>query len=136
MRNVVELSLESLARPPLAVGLRLIQIFGVGIAALDHEPWNHPMKDRAVIEAGFRQRDEIFNMLGGLLREEDDVHVAKLCFDNGLGTFRLFCFPRWRLVSSKKGTHTHQQTPTEHERHCHHFHYDSSLHHQPPWNNN
>src|SRR5580765_2488960 len=51
VRNVVKLSLEPLTRSTLTVGLRLIQIFGIGVAALNHKAWNHSMKDRAVVEA-------------------------------------------------------------------------------------
>src|SRR5678809_1303109 len=105
VRNVVELGFELLARPSLTIGLRLVQIFGIGIASLDHESWNYSMKDRAVIETGFSQRDEIFNMFGSLLGKEDDVHIAKFRFERRLGTFYSFYCSCPRLVSRKEGAH-------------------------------
>ena len=54
-------------------------------------------------------------MLGSLVGAEDNLHIAKLRFDRGLGAFHPFDFPCWGLISCEKGTHPQQQAPTEHE---------------------
>src|SRR5215510_4778659 len=71
-------------------------------------------------------------MLGGLLRKEDDVHIAKLRLNGGLGTFASVRCTCPSLFYREKGPHFQQKTPHEHERYCHHLHYSPSVHRQPP----
>lgn len=48
----------------------------IGASALYHKVRNHPMKDKAIIEAFLRQVGKIFHGFGGILFEELDLHYS------------------------------------------------------------
>src|SRR5690242_3927174 len=83
MRCVVEFSLQLLTRAAHPIGLRFVGIFGIGIAALNHETRNDAMKDRSVVKAGLGQFNEVFDVLGSLVGEKGDFHVAELRLNDG-----------------------------------------------------
>src|SRR6059036_2169160 len=60
----VELRLELLARAAHPVLALFVGVLRVGVPALNHEPRDDAVKERLVVEARLRQRDEVFDMLG------------------------------------------------------------------------
>jgi len=73
--HVVELSLEALPRPA-GSDLPVRALLRVGVAALDHEPGDHAVETRAVVEAVLAQLDEVAGVAGRLLGQEADDHLA------------------------------------------------------------
>ncbi len=86
---------------PLGLVLELVAgtaaAAGGGIAALNHEVVDDPMKDGAVIEAFTRQEYEIVDGLGGVLREKLANDFSFRCFKRGRVLARPDQSP-WRAV--------------------------------------
>src|SRR5215472_17026120 len=93
MRCIAELCFQQdrialfIFRTTLPVGLLLELVLGVWIATLDHEAWNNPMKDRAIVESRICQLYKVLNMPRRQLGKEFDVHVPEFGFDNGFRTW-------------------------------------------------
>ena len=80
MRFVVELGLE--------VGLLGSAHAGSGrIAALGHEPWDHPMEHDAVVETVAGEAGDALDMAGGKVgsKLDDDVAAAGKAEGEGVG---------------------------------------------------
>src|SRR5437899_10896010 len=78
----VELRLELVARAAHPVLALFVGVFRVGVPALNHEPRDDAVKERLVVEARLRQRDEVFDMLGGQVWKELDLYLAEFGLDD------------------------------------------------------
>ena len=76
VRLVVELRFDLMTRAARAPKMLLGVVFGIGIAALNHEAFDDAVKRRAVIKAGLRELLEIFDMFGRDLRPEFEDDFA------------------------------------------------------------
>ena len=75
-RRRIELGVDVLARTARAPCRRRAGD-GVRIAALDHEPGNHAVELRAVVEALLGKVDEVLHMVRGDVGKETDVDLAR-----------------------------------------------------------
>ncbi len=60
------------------------------ITTLDHETFDHPVKQQAVVEMFFRQFDEVFFMFRCLIIQQRD-HIAERSFDGDYVIFLFLC---------------------------------------------
>src|ERR1051326_4304892 len=114
MRLVVELGLDLVARPAGAPATLHLGVLREGIAALNHEALDNPVKRRAVVESLAGEFLEILDRLGRRVGPKLDHHFAGRRFNNGhfvhgagLSDGRLFVTRRienkwraWRAFSS------------------------------------
>ena len=76
MGLVIEFRLEPVTGAAGAVP-GSIRGFGQGIAPLNHEPRNNPVKSGSIVKAAFSQLNEIIHMVGGGLGKKNDGDIAE-----------------------------------------------------------
>ena len=62
---------------PLAIVVWIL-VFGIRIAALDHESWNHSVKLRPIIESSLRSGHEVHAMQRGIFRKEPNLDRSQI----------------------------------------------------------
>src|SRR4030095_12968601 len=116
VRMIVKLGFDPVTSRALPVTAFLRRVFGVGIAALNHEPLHDAMKNRAVVKTGSRQFLEVRDRFRRSVSPKLHHHSPPTCFD-----YRHFS-ARGFLLVCRKGNATHEQSHKNRKFHTHQWH--------------
>ena len=82
MRMIVKLGFDLVTWTTSSVAVFFCRIFRIRVAALDHEPFDDPVENGAVVETGARQLLEILDRFWRGISPELHHHVAFAGFDH------------------------------------------------------